>query len=338
MTLRVLQSFDEQAAPRNPYMAQLVRSLTTVGADVRTFDWRLALRADYDVLHLHWPENLLQGRGALYNWRRRAALLALLRRCRRDGIAIVRTLHNEQPHEVASSVDRRILDLVDAQTDGWIALNPATAVPLGGEATLIPHGHYISWYRDHEVCHRVPGRLLFFGLLRRYKAVPGLLTAFAELGGDSISLRVCGKAKDADLQAELEGLAARDPRVGLRLERVSDADLAREIGQAELVVLPYAEMHNSGAVLLALSLGRPVLVPASRIAQELADEVGAGWVLQYEAPLDAAALARALEQAREIDQSAAPDLSGRDWDLAGELHLAVYDQAVQRRRDASAQR
>ena len=41
------------------------------------------------------------------------------------------------------------------------------------------------------------------------------------------------------------------------------------------MVLPYRQMHNSGAVLAALSLDRPVLVPATD-QRGLGAEVGPG--------------------------------------------------------------
>ncbi len=57
-----------------------------------------------------------------------------------------------------------------------------------------------------------------------------------------------------------------------------DADLVREISMSEMVVLPYRFMHNSGAVLLALSLDRPVLVPDNEVNRLLEIEVGSDWV------------------------------------------------------------
>ena len=75
--------------------------------------------------------------------------------------------------------------------------------------------------------------------------------------------------------------------------------LAREILESELVVLPFVEMTNSSSMILALSLDRPVLVPRLPVTEELAAEVGPGWVLIYDGELDAAALAGALAARRE---------------------------------------
>ena len=81
-------------------------------------------------------------------------------------------------------------------------------------------------------------------------------------------------------------------------EYVTDDVLVREVTASELVVLPFANMTNSGSLLLALSLDRPVLVPSQPMTEQLAAEVGPGWVLTYAGPLEPAVLLDALAAAR----------------------------------------
>ena len=100
------------------------------------------------------------------------------------------------------------------------------------------------------------------------------------------------------------------------------------MGRAELVVLPYRTMHNSGAALLALSLERPVLVPANESTESLAREVGAGWVQTFAPPLAPGVLARAVTVVRTTRRSPAPDLSARTWPAIADRHREAYDRAV----------
>src|SRR3712207_1619825 len=44
----------------NPFIGLLLDSMPA-DVDVRGFTWRRALLGQYDVLHLHWPEQLLRG-------------------------------------------------------------------------------------------------------------------------------------------------------------------------------------------------------------------------------------------------------------------------------------
>ncbi|MBM4515638.1 hypothetical protein GS432_01345 [Rhodococcus hoagii] len=68
-----------------------------------------------------------------------------------------------------------------------------------------------------------------------------------------------------ELRQTIEAVSQRCERVSSALGFAPDADLVREISMSEMVVLPYRFMHNSGAVLLALSLDRPVLVPDNEV-------------------------------------------------------------------------
>ena len=93
------------------------------------------------------------------------------------------------------------------------------------------------------------------------------------------------------------------------------------------MVLPYADMHNSGAALLALSLDRPILVPDNDVTAALAAEVGQDWVHRYDGPLRSADVQAALERLQRAS-SAGPDLSGRGWQTVGAEHVAAYRRAI----------
>jgi len=97
---------------------------------------------------------------------------------------------------------------------------------------------------------------------------------------------------------------------------------------AAVVVLPYTEMHNSGAALMALSLDRPVLVPDNPVTRDLGTEVGDGWVLRYGGELTPERLLEAAAEAARLAPGDRPDLGSRDWHHAGAQHLAAYRRAV----------
>jgi beta-1,4-mannosyltransferase len=98
----------------------------------------------------------------------------------------------------------------------------------------------------------------------------------------------------------------------------------RIVTEAEMVVLPYRHMHNSGTVLYALSLGRPVLVPDNEINRALSDEVGPGWVHRFSDTLTGSSLAAAIVALRSAPPVGRPDLSAREWPAGGVGHLEAY--------------
>ncbi|TFB75823.1 glycosyl transferase [Cryobacterium glaciale] len=327
--MRVLQSFPEGRATTNPYLLQLSRSLTP-NVEVFGFTWRRALTSRYDVFHVHWPEILLQGRTPGRALARRMLFRLLLARLRRRRTAVVRTLHNVRSHEAAPRRDQRLLQAFDQRTTLWIRLNPFTPVPPGALERTIPHGDYRDWYSNHTSGALVPGRLLYFGLIRAYKGVDGLVDSYREFNdGTASSLRIVGAPQSSELAQRLQRAAAGDRRIEFVLRHASDAELADAISDAELVVLPYSEMHNSGAALLALSLDRPVLVPANAVTTALADEVGRDWVLTYDGPLSAQILADALAQTRRPRSRLTPDLTDRRWAVGASDHVEAYGRAVQ---------
>jgi beta-1,4-mannosyltransferase len=329
-TVRVLQTVPRPHERTNPFITQLARSLPP-DVEVEWFTWRAALTSRYDVVHAHWPELALRAP----SWSRRLAQRALftlwLARLRLRRTPVVRTLHNVDPHESGSGVERVLVRRFDARTTTWLRLNDLTPTPPEGYAATIPHGHYIDWFAGHHVPDARAGRLLYFGLIRRYKGVPELLEAFADLKDDDATLRIVGRSEDEAIRQQITQAEALDSRISSLVDYVDDTTLAREIGEAQLVVIPFRRLLNSGSLLLALSLARPVLVPRGDTADALAAEVGDNWVLRYDTPLTGEKLADALCRAHvALNSATVPDLAGRDWDRIGEALHVEYLRAIGR--------
>jgi len=294
------------------------------------FSWKNALLASYDVLHVHWPELMIRdSRSRAAALLKRRLLDLLLWRLKRRGIPIVRTYHNPRPHERGQSAEQRSLDKFDDRTTLFIALSEHT-VPEGDAArVVIPHGHYVDSFAVQEQPPAVGGRLVYFGIIRPYKNVETLIRAFRALDDERLSLRVVGNPHPEQREALLAA-AGDDPRLQQTLRYVDDDEMVREVREASLVVLPYLEMRNSGALLVAMSLKRPALVPASDVNRALADEFGHEWVRMYQGMLTAETLARHL---REVEESGlldgrGPNLAERDARTVGEGHLQAYREAI----------
>lgn len=294
--------------------------------DIRFFGWAVALFGRYDVLHVHWPELLI--RDSRRPWRRvvkRRLLDLLLLRLRLTRIPLVWTAHNLTPHESVTEAERRSLARFSRSIDLVIRLNPATP-ETGPETVTIPHGHYRQPFSRHPTPEREPGRTLYFGIIRPYKGVDTLIDAFVGLGRPDLRLRIVGdphRGQDDMIKAA----EAQDPRISSLLRFVDDRELVEEISRAQLVVLPYrGTMHNSGSLLAALSLCRPVLVPESPTNAALAEEIGPEWVLQYPGELTAEVLESAIAGTATLP-CREPRLDDRDWDEVGRRHRDAYRRA-----------
>jgi beta-1,4-mannosyltransferase len=328
--LTVMQLLGDPAAGRksaNPYAALLVGSLDPDRVRTRYFRWKGMLTDDFDVLHVHWPEYFTRHAKSPVRAVKSLLLLAFLLRIRLQRKAIVRTAHNLAPHENGTWIERKVLALLDRWTTLWFVLNDATPVPEDRKV-LIPHGHYRDWYHAPESVTQVPGRMLTFGLIRAYKGVDDLLRAFRGCTDESLSLRICGRADSTATVDLLREVAAGDERIGLDLRFVPDDELAAEIAAAEIVVLPYREIHNSGAALLALSLNRPVLLRDSETTRMLSEEFGEAWVHRFSGELTAEVLEAGLTWLRGAERASQPDMSAREWDVLAEVLADAYGRAV----------
>lgn len=322
----VLFSTEPTGDKTNPYLTQLYRALPE-NVGLRYFSMREALLSRYDVLHVHWPEYLMRHPSRAGTWAKRACAALLLLRLQLTHTPVVRTLHNLQPHESQGRVEQWLLGWMDRLTRRWIRINAVTPARPPFTDTIL-HGHYSDWFARFPQPASQRGRLLHFGLIRPYKGVETLLEVVRDTPDPLLQLRICGNPANAEVRRTVEDACAADARISAHLAYVDDAELAREVGQSELVVLPYKQMHNSGTLLLALSLHRPVLAPWSESNAAVAEEVGPGWVHLYRGELDSQVLVDALARLRDTPRSAAPDLSRRDWPKIGLQHYRTYLEAL----------
>ncbi|WDS36304.1 glycosyltransferase [Pseudoxanthomonas sp.] len=339
--LTVLEQVNRPTPTTNPYLVQLFRALEPM-VHIRYWSLRTALLARYDVVHLHWPEYMMRHPSGIGRALRRCAVAALLLRWTVLRTPVVRTLHNLQPHEGGGRVEHLLLKWMDRLVTRWIRINATTDLRAPGTDTAL-HGHYRDWYAAIDKPDMVEGRLLHFGLIRPYKGVEVLFDAMAGVREPGCTLRIVGSPANAAMRTLVEQACGGDARISALLQYVDDPTLAHEISEAELVVLPYREMHNSGTLLLSLSLSRPALVPQTPNNAAVAAEVGDGWVYMYEGELTADVIQAALQRVRTMPDRREPDLSRRDWARAGEQHYRSYAAAIMQRRghrhaSASAQR
>lgn len=326
--LRVLESFKDIRSTTNPYVAQLAASLEARrDIELMKFSWPTALMGRYDVFHVHWPEIMFDGHKRTGQVLRRVLTTLLLLRLVLTRTPVVRTVHNLERPSDRGRLDHLLLDGFDYLTRVRIRLNDYTPMPADAPFVTIRHGHYCDWYAPHPTETVRPGRIVYAGLIRRYKGVEQLLGAFSKIADSTLSLHIAGKPSSPALTLAVQMAAEADARISHELRFLGDAEFVATVTGSELVVLPYHRMHNSGAALAALSLGRPVLVPDNDVNRALSEEVGRGWVFTFTGELAPQDLQRAIAQLRASDNRP-PDLSARDWASVGERHERSFRLAV----------
>jgi glycosyltransferase involved in cell wall biosynthesis len=206
---------------------------------------------------------------------------------------------------------------------------------------VIPHGafDYLCRIRAGELPHELAADgagterpvVMFFGLLRPYKGLDVLLTAWRELsahpGGPGARLWIVGHPR-----IPLGTLTEQaSPGVSILPRFVSEAELAACFRSADLVVLPYTSTERfdfSGVLATALAFGTPAVI--SDVGGF--SEVAATGAARLVPPGDAGALRTALselvadsgERARLARAARAAAAGPYSWSEAARQTLALY--------------
>ncbi len=346
------------SAPTNPYLSLLYSHLAARGVAAERWpapSLRRLVRSRrrVDLVHVHWPEGLYRARRGPLRLRpllsrvKLARLAARLAAAQALGYRVVWTVHQVLPHE---SHDRP-LDLVAARllarrADLLLAHDAATADAvrerLGARrpVCVVPHGSYGSVYVERAGRDATRRRLgipagavafLAFGELRAYKGIAALLDAFATLDGEEVALVVAGRPTDAALARRVREAQAADPRIVALLDVVPDEEVADLYAAADVAVVARADGGTSGSLVLALTLGRPVVVADRPAYAELAGP-DVGWRFH---PDEAGSLERALRAAIAARHEL-PRRSARAAERAAALDWApIADRLASLLRDAA---
>jgi len=164
--------------------------------------------------------------------------------------------------------------------------------------------------------------VLFFGLLRPYKGLDVLLRAWAGLGGAELWVVGMPRMDTAALRA------AAPPGVRFVERFVSDAESAALFARADLAVLPYREIDQSGVAFTALGTGTPILASAVGGLPELAATGAARTVPPGDAEALRAALRALLADRQGLETMAARAREAAagpfGWDAIAARTLELY--------------
>jgi len=179
--------------------------------------------------------------------------------------------------------------------------------------------------------------ILFFGRITPYKGLEYLITAFRQVLARQKDYRliVAGRPDRCEeyWRSIRQGIS-EDARIGhilLKAEFIPDDETEVYFKAADVLVLPYREIYQSGVLFLGHSFGLPVLAADVGSLKDEIVEGKTGFAFRPEDPVD---LARAIEQYFASDLYM--DLNNRrreirdyaterhSWDVVGQMTMSVY--------------
>jgi D-inositol-3-phosphate glycosyltransferase len=179
--------------------------------------------------------------------------------------------------------------------------------------------------------------ILFFGNIAPYKGLEYLVEAFQRLLAeqDDYRLIIAGRPKNSEtywtaLREVIRGNALQG-RVLLREDYIPDDQTEMYFKAADVLVLPYRHIYQSGVLFLGYSFGLPVLAADVGSLKDDIVEGKNGFVFR---PEDSVDLARAIEQYFASDLYSNLDARRHEisayakeqhsWDIVGQLSMTVY--------------
>lgn len=262
------------------------------------------------------------------------AYLTLAKAARSGGCKVVAVCHNVLPHEQRrfdKPAMKALLSHVDAvvvHSDAEAALaRGMTSAPVEVAALPLHLPHVEAAQPGTGDADGVRNRLLFFGIVRRYKGLDTLIRALAQTKPD-VGLTVAGEIWEErdDLVSLISALHLED-RVSMSGRYVPADDVPEIFATADALVLPYRAGTASQNALIALQFGVPVI--ATRVGA-VADAVLDGVNGLLCRPDDATDLARAINTLYEpgvldrLRQGVRPPDTSQAWDA----YLLAVEKAI----------
>lgn len=332
----------------NPYTRLLYEAMEAeTDVEVEETTLRQALTGQYDVWHVHWPDDFLSYRSVAKAMVYVAVELILIFGARLRGASLVWTVHDLGPHESRHPILESVFwTLFIPMVDGIISLSETAREEAYDEfpalrsvpSKVVAHGHYRSAYPDSVSKDEARGRLqvsrearmaLFIGRIRPYKNVVPLIKTFRKWEEEKARLLVAGNPVSDELAQRIHSAAQSDARVRTELRFIEEDEMPVLCGASDLVVLPYETIMHSGSALLALSFDRPVLVPSRGAMKELQDRVGSKWIRTYSGDLTPDVLSEAMNWAdSELRPDRAP-VDDLEWSRLARQTVVLYRRVLE---------
>ncbi len=318
----------------NPYQSLFYgfdsETLSAKPGDAETTLREVESNPDKSVcFHVHWLNLLFSGArkqgGEHYS---AGAFLDTCALIREKGGIIAWTVHNLIEHETSDrdlemAFRRKLAALADIIIvhSKRAAEEAKSAYNAPSERIIIAaHGSYIGVYDDEvgpEAARKrvgCPSRETIFaniGIIRPYKGLDKLVPSILALEqeGLSVGLLVAGRVlpHHGDL---ISSIPATSSAIVTNIGHIDNADMQYYLNAADFIVLPYTATLTSGAAILAMSFGRPVIAPALGGLSELIDDEQNGFLYD---PTSPDGLTMAMRRAAMTDAATRARMSGASF-------------------------
>ena len=191
---------------------------------------------------------------------------------------VVWTAHNLSPHNNRYPKIDRLIKIFFAKQAEWIRIFSEKSTASFSKRynvsidkfIVVPEGCYSSVYKNNT--SRSESRtklglskdefiLLSLGFIKPYKGLENLIKSFKKNRFSNQSLLIVGRSMDKIYFKKIESLAHSGDSIKLIDIFVEPDQLQLYFNAADVVVLPFKSIENSGSVIMAMGFSKPVLAP-----------------------------------------------------------------------------
>ncbi len=186
--------------------------------------------------------------------------------------------------------------------------------------------------------------ILFFGTIRPYKGIEYLLAAFRQLAATKLNYRLIiageGKQESSEYTDEIQKAIQSDVHRDQIIEKIQfipDEEMELYFKAADVLVLPYKEIFQSGVLFLGYSFGLPVIATDVGSLKEGIIEGKTGFLCR---PCDPKELVKSIQTYFDSDLYAELPRRRKEirdyantmnsWDIVGNMTRSVYSSLAEK--------
>jgi glycosyltransferase involved in cell wall biosynthesis len=193
---------------------------------------------------------------------------------------IVWTLHNILPHNVKHIKFHKWMRHWFGKQCKWIRVFSGDSIQKAtlelklniNKFIVVPEGDYknvypneISENKAREILNLPPDSFVFLslGYIKQYKGIEKLIEYFSNVPNQKVELLIAGQGIDKEYVLRLKDKlkALENPNIRLRDTFISTDELQTYYNAADIVVLPFDKVENSGSAIMAMGFKKSILAP-----------------------------------------------------------------------------
>lgn len=244
---------------------------------------KTAYRQRPDVIHFDWETSYYYRK---HMWMTMLSIplffLQLILARALFGCKFVWTPHNIVPHDAKHLALHRFARRFFARQMTWIRLFSSRSIIKASAELCIerekfvicPEGSYVGFYENGVDVMEARTFLnlssddftyLYLGFIKPYKGIENLIKAFEKLRLKNARLIIAGKAIDDDY---FKRVYTTSPNIEFHNVFIDEELLQYYYNAADVVVLPFKKVENSGSAILAMSYGKTVIAPRVGVLED----------------------------------------------------------------------